>query len=284
MVWSEEGRRISERLRVMADKVSPGESCADIGADHGYLGLYLYDRGIAPRVILTDISEASLAKAKTAAGAAQFGNDVSFRVGNGLEVIEPGEVDVIVIAGMGGQLIRDIMSADLDKTRSFNRFVLQPRTSSGPLRKWLLEADFAVLSEDIVREGEFLPEIITVAPRERMTFTADFDYFDHEAGMLNDGEAIYDLTSALRESLVGSVDVDDDVPGEDSIYFEIPIWMLKASGPIIEYIDRRIAMREGILAGLARARTPDEGAIRRVEGEIEYLRQLRELRLLKDKN
>jgi len=245
MVWSEEPRKLSHRLQIMADKVRPGESIADVGTDHGYLPLYLYEKGISPRVVLTDISEASLAKAKSSFGAGQFGNDVSFRVGDGLDVLGSGEVDVVVIAGMGGLLIRDILSADLEKTRSYKRLVLQPRTAAGPLRKWLLEYDFVFLSEDVVEEGDFLPEIMTVAPK---------------------GE---DLAEGIRETLS-----EPDVP---DIHFDVPIWMMKASGPVGDHLDRRVQMYENTLTGLKKAKAPDERAIDYAEYSIDYLSKMREL-------
>ena len=269
MVWSEKGNRLSERLQVMADKVCQGETCADIGTDHGYLPLYLYEKGICPRVILTDISEASLAKAKAAAGASQYGNSVDFRVGYGLNVLDEAEVDCVVIAGMGGKLIRDILSENIDKTNSFRRFVLQPRTATGPLRKWLLEADFAILSEDIVREGDYLPEIITCAPKAFLEADPDdFDYFEKMPGI--------DISAGIRETLVE----DND---EDSICFSVPMWILNAEGPVLEYLDRRIETQNDILAGLKRATKQDAEQISKTEWNIDYLNQIREIRILREK-
>ena len=118
--------RLTDRLQLLADQIENGETMADIGTDHGFLPLYLWQQGISPAVIMCDISEPSLAKAKAAAGALQFGRELDFRAGDGLNVLAPGEVDVIVIAGMGGLLIRDILSDDLEKTRSFSKFILQP--------------------------------------------------------------------------------------------------------------------------------------------------------------
>lgn len=274
MIWSGESIKLSDRLQVMAEKVHEGQTAADIGTDHGYLGLYLYEKDVSPRVVLTDISEASLAKAKAAAGAGQFGTDVSFRVGDGLEVLEPGEVDCVVIAGMGGLLIRDILAADIEKTFTFKRFILQPRKAAGHLRKWLLEHGFAILSEDIVREGDFLPEIITAIPMDGSQEIYDFDYFDHEEAKERAGGRIVDLASGARESLL-----DKETEASD-IHFSVPIWMLNAQGPVIEYLERQIGLQEDVLAGLNRARTPDKEAIAQAEYDLDYLRQLREIREL----
>ena len=245
--------RLSDRLQIIADQVRPGEVLADIGTDHGQLPVYLYEEGICPRVILADISEPSLAKAKETAGAGQFGSGISFRVGNGLQVLEPGEADVVVIAGMGGRLIRDILAEDHVKTRSFSRFVFQPRTASGPLRKWLSEAGFSILREDIVREGQFLPEIITASPGE------------------NEGRG---AESGVWRPLAAPKSLDPDL-GEDSIRFAVPPWIVEASGPVDEFLDRKTGEQRKILAGLCQAVDPDEEAIRVTEENIEYLEGLK---------
>ena len=71
--------RLTDRLQLLADQIENGETMADIGTDHGFLPLYLWQQGISPAVIMCDISEPSLAKAKAAAGALQFGRELDFR-------------------------------------------------------------------------------------------------------------------------------------------------------------------------------------------------------------
>ncbi|MDD4200136.1 MAG: class I SAM-dependent methyltransferase [Eubacteriales bacterium] len=156
--------KLTDRLQLMADQIEKGETMADIGTDHGFLPLYLRDNGISPKVIMCDISEPSLAKAKAAAGEYQFGNELDFRVGDGLDTVDCGEVNVIVIAGMGGLLIRDILSRNMKKTCSFDKFILQPRNNSGLLRYWLANNCFDITSNLLVREGKFICEIIVAIP------------------------------------------------------------------------------------------------------------------------
>ncbi|MGI6210987.1 MAG: tRNA (adenine(22)-N(1))-methyltransferase [Anaerovoracaceae bacterium] len=153
---------LSSRLRRIAEEVKPGETVADIGTDHGYLPIYLVDSGISPRAILTDISPGSLEKAKRDAESfLERSGRVSFRLGDGLDVIAPGEVDVIVIAGMGGLQMIDILGREPQKSRSFSCFLLQPRTKSGELRAWLRNHGCEIRKEQIVREGKHLPVILT---------------------------------------------------------------------------------------------------------------------------
>lgn len=165
--------KLTDRLQLIADQIKKGETMADIGTDHGFLPLYLWEKGISPSVIMCDISEPSLAKAKAAAGAFQFGTELDFRAGDGLKVIKEGEVDDIVIAGMGGLLIRDILADDMVKTCSFKKYVMQPRNNSGQLRYWLCINGFDITSNLLVREGKFICEIIVAKPPKHPE-TVDF--------------------------------------------------------------------------------------------------------------
>lgn len=253
--------QLSRRLKVMADRVPPGDRVADIGTDHGQLPVYLFERERSPFVVMTDISQPSLDKAKETAGAYQFGEGVSFRLGNGLEVLDPGEVDTVVIAGMGGKLIRDILSADPEKTASFSRFILQPRTAAGALRKWLLEADFRILSEDIVEEGHFLPEIITAGRGENRAPDAG-----KACGMETSGDPAPDLAAEYRRELAG-------LPEED-IRLRVPPWILQAEGPVKEFLARRLDQERRVLEGLRRAASPVADKIESVQQNIRYLQEL----------
>ena len=98
---------LTERLAAIADEIEKGESVADIGTDHGYLPMYLTKEEISPKVIMADISKGSLNKARRNCRELMPEVKFDFRNGNGLRVIKKGEVDVIVIAGMGGNLICD---------------------------------------------------------------------------------------------------------------------------------------------------------------------------------
>lgn len=159
--------RLSKRIRALADSVTRGHTAADIGTDHGYVPMLLIKEGISPRVIMSDISEGSLAKAKDTfrqCGLADRVSEDDFRTGDGLETIGTGEVDEIIIGGLGGHTIVDILSADTEKSRSFKRLVLQPRKHSGVLRCWLFANGWEICSDTLAEEGKFACEIITAAP------------------------------------------------------------------------------------------------------------------------
>lgn len=155
---------LSERLQAIADLIPYEETMADIGTDHGFLPAYLIQSGICPKVIATDISEGSLQKAASLAEDKNLNNTFSTRLGNGLEVVTFSEVDNIIIAGMGGILISEILGKDLEKTKSFKRLILQPRSKIGFLRSWLIKKGFTIEKETLVKELDKICEIIVAVP------------------------------------------------------------------------------------------------------------------------
>ena len=161
--------KLSDRLQMIADNIRKGETMADIGTDHGFLPIYLLKNGISPRVIMSDVNRGPLARAKENYCEA-FGTDVigdaadnaDFRLGSGLETLGVGEVDDIVIAGMGGKLIVEILMTDFKKTASFKRIILQPRNGLGHLRSYLNAAGFRIEKELLVREVDNICNVLVV--------------------------------------------------------------------------------------------------------------------------
>ena len=159
--------RLSKRIYALANNVIDGHSIADIGTDHGYVPMLLMKEGRSPHVIMSDISEGSLSKAKETFAAARLEDRVSetdFRVGDGLQTIGTGEVDEIIIAGLGGHTIKGILAEDEEKSKSFCRLILQPRKHSGTLRYYLYTHGWDIESETLAEEGKFACEIITAVP------------------------------------------------------------------------------------------------------------------------
>ena len=163
--------KLTERLQKIYDQVLPGESVCDVGTDHGYIPLALLESGKSQKVIMSDISAGSLAKCRENAeallpSAAPF----DLRQGSGIEVLGSGEVDTVIMAGMGGMLITEILGKDYRHAHSFRRYILQPRKHVGRLRYWLLDNDFTVVREDLAREGKFIWPILTVESFGRALF------------------------------------------------------------------------------------------------------------------
>ena len=125
-----------------------GKSCADIGTDHAYVPIKLWEAGI--KVIATDIMPGPL---KIAAEHVKKQNaDVELRLGPGLAPIEKGETESIIIAGMGGEMIEKILSEDEEKAQCA-RLILQPMNRQNELREYLLKNGYKILEEDLTKEG-----------------------------------------------------------------------------------------------------------------------------------
>lgn len=138
---------ITPRLEMILRHICDGP-CADIGTDHAYIPIKLWEAGI--KVIATDIMPGPL---KIAAENVKKQNaEVELRLGGGLSPIKKGEVQSVIIAGMGGEMIEKILSEGANKTEGVT-FVLQPMNRQYELRTFLLNNGFYIIEEDLAQEG-----------------------------------------------------------------------------------------------------------------------------------
>ncbi|NLJ99278.1 MAG: SAM-dependent methyltransferase [Tissierellia bacterium] len=152
--------RLSDRLQTIANFIPKNTIVGDIGTDHGYIPIYLIENKISKKVIATDISKNSLDKIINSVKGTKYEKDIDMRLGDGLDPIKPFEVDTVVIAGMGGLLIRDILDKDKDKRDSITNFILQPNIATEELRKYLYENNFEIVDEKLVKEDGKFYEVI----------------------------------------------------------------------------------------------------------------------------
>ena len=150
---------ISKRLKCIVSMVTPGQTIADIGCDHGYTSIWLRNSGVCLHCIASDINEGPLERAK--ANALLYDtDDIDFRLGPGLKTVDAGEADCAVITGMGGLLIVNILKADPDIVRCLKELVLSPQSDVDAVRKYLEESGFSITDEAFVFEdGKYYPII-----------------------------------------------------------------------------------------------------------------------------
>ncbi|MCL2812647.1 MAG: tRNA (adenine(22)-N(1))-methyltransferase TrmK [Clostridia bacterium] len=145
---------LDARLGAVAAFVDEGaELVADIGADHGRLACALLATRPGLRMIVADISADSLAKARRLLERRGLSHRAEFRVANGLGAIQDGErPDVIVLAGLGGATLRDILAAEGAKNVIGNaKLILQPNIEAPLLRGWLCANGFPLIDETVVQ-------------------------------------------------------------------------------------------------------------------------------------
>jgi tRNA (adenine22-N1)-methyltransferase len=175
---------LSNRLEKIANFVPKNTIVADIGCDHGYIPIYLIKNNISKKIIAIDISENSIRKTIENVKINNLEKDIDIRVGDGLDKILSYEVDTVIIAGMGGLMIRDILDKDKKKTNSITNFILQANIASKELRKYLYENNFEIIDEGLVKEGDKFYEIIH-ARRGKDFVTKDIYYEIGEKLIIN---------------------------------------------------------------------------------------------------
>ncbi len=156
--------KLSERLKKIASHVVSGQPAADIGADHGFLAGYLVRTGTCPKVIIGELNEGPWLRALNYVKNEGLNGVVDVRRGDGLTVLAPGEVATIIIAGLGGKVISDILLADVQKSCSYQRYVLQPQPPVYPLRRVLNSLGWLITEEEIVIEKENVYIIVVTEP------------------------------------------------------------------------------------------------------------------------
>lgn len=150
------------RLRSIANLVPEDCTClADIGTDHGYIPVSLLLEGRIGRAIASDIGVRPLDHARRTAEQYGVSGKIDFRLGDGLSVLAPGEAEVIVIAGMGGDTIAEILAA-APWSRAGPLLLLQPMSKAEVLRAWLPGNGCAVSAERLVQDKGVLYPILTV--------------------------------------------------------------------------------------------------------------------------
>ena len=214
---------LSKRLKTVAGMITEGHRLADIGTDHAYVPIALCRRGIIPSAIAMDVNPGPLQRAREHIHAYQLEEKIQVRLSDGLKELSPGEVDTILIAGMGGLLTVRILEngkhllssdktdtsfseknlifmdpSDLERTcmsssgesdRPVRELVLQPQSDIREVRKWLMENGWRIAEEHAVLEdGKYYP-MLRAVPRE----TTD-DHTDLSKNIPEESSAWWTLT------------------------------------------------------------------------------------------
>ena len=206
---------ISDRLLACCRFIKSGDRVADIGCDHGYLGIYLLKNQIASQVIAADINEGPLNAAVF--NAEKFGvrDKMQFYLSDGVKNI-PREFDTMVCAGLGGDTMISILEAAPWLKEGNYRLILQCQSKRPELRKYLSENGWFIREEAVLKDGKFLYTIMEVIWMPGMELTPGGCHFS-PALLKNPGK---DLPAFYRW-VVGGLRMIVDNQGEKAAPFKV---------------------------------------------------------------
>ncbi len=140
--------KLDIRLKMAADEVRQNKKVVDIGTDHAYLPAYLIENNICPSAIAADIGKGPLENAKKVVSTSKELSDrIELRLSDGLKEIKSDEAEDIVIAGMGGILISEILTSAPWVKDETKRLILQPMSHAEDVRRYLCENGFEIIKE-----------------------------------------------------------------------------------------------------------------------------------------
>lgn len=153
--------KLSNRLESIKKHIPPFGGVTDVGTDHGYIPVSLCLDDHIGRIVAADLKPGPLDNAKQTAIMSGVADKIEFILCDGLSGVCPDGIDTVVIAGMGGETIVDILAATPWTRNDKRLLILQPMTKSDFLREWLLDNGYCVLTEELCENGP-LYEILTV--------------------------------------------------------------------------------------------------------------------------
>ena len=182
--------KLTDRLLKIASLVSKGKKIADIGTDHGYIPVYLLNKGTIPFAILADVNKGPLENARKEVKYNNLTDKTDLRLGSGIEVLKKDEEDEIIIAGMGGILISELLEANKEVAHSVDKLILQPMQAQEELRKYLLGNGYEIVNEVLVKEDFRIYEIIETKYTGKNTILEDEIYFEVSKKLIENNDPL----------------------------------------------------------------------------------------------
>jgi tRNA (adenine22-N1)-methyltransferase len=153
-----------------------GHTLADIGTDHAKLPITACLQNRVQEAIACDIHQKPLDRAIANIKAFSLEHRIETRLGDGLLPIKPHETDVIVISGMGGMKMMEIINNAPETARSAKKIIFQPQHDIPALRKTLHSNKFAITDEDIIKEGKRFYILLSAAPVDEINLWTATEY------------------------------------------------------------------------------------------------------------
>lgn len=165
---------ITPRLQSIIDLID-AKTVADIGTDHAYIPIRLARDNKITKAVACDKNKGPIDIARQNVEKYGFSDIIELRQGDGLSPLEKDETEAIIIAGMGGKLISDIIEADIEKIGS-STLILQPMNAQYELRKKLIELGFKIEKEELSSEGFKVYNLMSVVKGEDKKQRSEIDF------------------------------------------------------------------------------------------------------------
>lgn len=228
--------KLSRRLAALSEWVPQGARFADIGTDHALLPVYLAGSGKISFAVAGDVNAGPVEAAKRQVAEAGLAGLVSVRHGDGLTVLEPGEVDTVCIAGMGGSLMVRLLEAAGERLKGVNTLILSPHVAEEAVRRWLTDHGFVLDREALLEEDGV---IYTMLRAER---EADRHEADRRNGELYGTGALAPCVRSVSKPLL----------------FEMgPLLIRQGGAAFRRKWEQEIAKREQIIGQMKRSTAPE---------------------------
>ncbi|MBP2057061.1 tRNA (adenine22-N1)-methyltransferase [Lactobacillus colini] len=152
---------MEERLAQLAKMVDQGARIADIGTDHAYLPIELVKDGKVNFAVASDVAKGPLQNAQDDIEQAGLLTQISTRLGSGLSTIrEEDKIDTVIIAGMGGKLMVDLLEKAKENKQVYPTLILEPNVGEANVRSWLSNNNYKIIQEKIIKVAGHIYELI----------------------------------------------------------------------------------------------------------------------------
>lgn len=152
--------KLSKRLEVVSGFIKDNTKIIDIGCDHGLLSIYLAKKYKNINIIASDVNKNALSSAINNIKESKLEDRIETRIGSGLEVVSPDEIDTVVIAGMGSNTIVGILKYSKDKLVNVNNIIVQSNTDLYFLRKNITSIGYYIEDEVLVEDKGIIYTVI----------------------------------------------------------------------------------------------------------------------------
>lgn len=168
---------LSARMKALTEMVTPGSRVCDVGCDHGFVSVYLVQQGISPRVLAMDVRQGPLSRAQEHIRQQGLEAYIETRLSDGLTAMEAGEAEALICAGMGGRLMRRILTEGREKAMALRELILQPQSELPAFRAFLRQEGYVTVAENMIfEEGKYYP-MMKVVPGDIYDGTELEDHF-----------------------------------------------------------------------------------------------------------